>query len=171
MHLSYFSEAFLVIRASDAGLSAAFIPLVLAAQNSVIASTAYPVGKFSDRIGRPNIVAVGFFLMIVTHLVLSVATSIWLVLFGAALWGLVRSARSVTNAIISDLAPGHLRGSAFGVIQMLQGASGLAANIMAGYLWENFGPQLTYQIAAGVAAVALVLFLVWVRAYGHVLKK
>ena len=171
MHLCYFSEAFLVIRASDAGLSAAYIPLVLAAQNVVIASTAYPVGKFSDRIGRPNIVAFGFFLMIVTHLVLSVATTVWLALFGAALWGLVRTARSVTNAIVSDLAPGHLRGSAFGVMQMTQGISGLTANVMAGYLWQNFGPELTYRIAAGVTAASLILFLFWVRKYGHVIKK
>jgi MFS family permease len=170
MHLCYFSEAFLVIRASEAGLSAAYIPLVLVAQNAVIASTAYPVGKFSDRIGRPSIVAVGFFLMVITHLVLSVATTVWLALLGAALWGLVRTARSVTNAIVSDLAPGNLRGSAFGVMQMTQGMSGLTANVMAGYLWQNFGPELTYRIAAGVTAVSFVLFLFWVRAYGHVLK-
>jgi MFS family permease len=91
-------------------------------------------------------------------------------LLGAALWGLVRTARSVTNAIVSDLAPGNLRGSAFGVMQMTQGMSGLTANVMAGYLWQNFGPELTYRIAAGVTAVSFVLFLFWVRAYGHVLK-
>ena len=170
MHLSYFSEAFLVIRASDAGLEDNYIPLVLAVQNFMIASTAYPVGKFSDRIGRPKIVAFGFFLMIVTHLVLSVATSIWIVLLGAGLWGLVRAARSVTNAIVADLAPGNLRGSAFGVMQMTQGMSGLTANIMAGYLWHTYSPQFAYQVAAGVTAVALVFFLVWVRVYGHAIK-
>lgn len=165
MHLSYFSEAFLVLRASDAGLHAAYITLVLVAQNSVIAATAYPIGKFSDRIGRPQIVALGFTLMIVTHLLLSVATTVWLALFGAALWGLVRAARSVTNAIVSDLVPGNLRGSAFGVIQMLQGMSGLTANVMAGYLWHTYGAQLTYQVAAGITAVSLALFLFWIWNY------
>jgi predicted MFS family arabinose efflux permease len=108
--------------------------------------------------------------MIVTHLVLSVATSIWIVLLGAGLWGLVRAARSVTNAIVADLAPGNLRGSAFGVMQMTQGMSGLTANIMAGYLWHTYSPQFAYQVAAGVTAVALVFFLVWVRVYGHAIK-
>ncbi|MEL0106881.1 MAG: MFS transporter [Rhodospirillaceae bacterium] len=171
MHLSYFSEAFLVLRASDAGLSSAYIPLVLAIQNLVIASTAYPIGKFSDRIGRTKIVALGFFLMIIAHLLLSVATTVWLALFGAALWGLVRSARSVTNAIVSDLVPSNLRGSAFGVIQMSHGFAGLTTNIMAGYLWHTYSPELTYQVAAGVTAISLVLFLMWMRRYGHVLKK
>jgi MFS family permease len=86
--LARFSEAFLILRAQSAGLSLALAPLVLVVMNIVYSLSAYPLGALSDQIDRKLILALGFATLIVSDIVLAVATNVLGVMAGVALWGL-----------------------------------------------------------------------------------
>jgi MFS family permease len=86
--LARFSEAFLIIKASEAGLSARFMPLVLVVMSLVYALTSYPVGVLSDRIGRRGLLLLALQALLAADVVLGFATSLVTVFIGAALWGL-----------------------------------------------------------------------------------
>jgi len=143
--LARFSEAFLVLRANDAGLALSLVPLVLVVMNVVFAVSAYPVGVISDRLGRHGLLAAGFAVLILADLVLAIAPGLWAVLIGVALWGLhMGMTQGVLAALVSDSAPATLRGSAFGVFHLVTGLATLLASVIAGALWTWVGPAGTF---------------------------
>ena len=156
-----FSEAFLLLRAQGLGLRDDLVPLVFVVMNVVFALTSFPAGSLSDRIGRKSLVAVGFGLLVVSHLVLAVAPSPLVVFAGAALWGLhLGLTQGVFSAIVADVAPVRLRGTGFGLFNMATGVAMLIGSVAAGALWDGYGPAFPFALAAAVTAVALVVFLI-----------
>lgn len=163
--LARFSEAFLVLRARDAGLPVAWVPLVLVAMNIAYAASAYPLGILADRMNRKRLLALGVGLLVAADVVLACAPSWPLVLAGAGLWGLHMAAtQGLLSAIIADAAPDDLRGSAFGVFNLVQGLALLLASLVAGALWETAGPMATFLVGAAFALAALLLLLLRRRA-------
>lgn len=155
--LARFSEAFLILKAQAVGLPIFLVPLVLVLMNIVYALTSYPIGVLSDRVGRLNLLAFGLVVLIAADLVLGFAAGIVGVACGVALWGLhMGCTQGVVSALIADTAPAELRGTAFGVVNLLGGAMLLVASILAGLLWDRAGAQATFLAGAGFAAVALV---------------
>ncbi|MFD2174813.1 MFS transporter [Rhodobacter lacus] len=154
--LARFSEAFLILRAADLGLAATWVPLVLVAMNLVYASAAYPVGAASDRIGRRGLLFAGLALLIAADLVLALAPGLWGLGLGVALWGLhMGASQGILSALVADTAPVDLRGTAFGVYNLLTGLALLAASVIAGALWQGLGAPATFLAGAGFAALAL----------------
>ncbi len=86
--LARFSEAFLVLRAEDAGLEVALLPLVMVVMSVVYAASAYPAGALSDRIDRRHLLVAGCGVLIAADLVLALASGIGPVMAGVGLWGL-----------------------------------------------------------------------------------
>jgi MFS family permease len=155
-----FSEAFLLLRAQGLGLRDDLVPLVFVVMNVVFALTSFPAGSLSDRIGRKSLVAIGFGLLVVSHLVLAVAPSPLVVFAGAALWGLhLGLTQGVFSAIVADVAPARLRGTGFGLFNMATGVAMLIGSVAAGALWDGYGPAFPFALAAAVTAVALVAYL------------
>lgn len=158
--LPRFSEAFMLLRAEDAGLALAWVPLVLAAMNLVAAALSLPAGRLSDRIGRRGLAAGGFAVLVLAHLVLMLATSPALVFVGAGLWGLhLGVTQGVLAALIADLAPVELRGTAFGVFHLVSGVAILAGSVGAGWLWDGFGAGTAFGVAAATGGAGLIAFL------------
>lgn len=162
--LARFSEAFLVLRAYQQGIPAAWVPLVMVAMNAVYAASAYPVGKLSDRMHRRPLLAVGLLLLIAADIVLADAGDVmpgWAgVLVGVALWGLhLGVTQGLLSALVADTAPAALRGTAFGFFNLASGVAMLAASVAAGLLWDRFGPSATF--VAGALISALAVLLVW----------
>lgn len=158
--LARFSEAFLVLRAQDAGLPVAWVPLVLVAMNLTYAGGAYPLGALADRMDRGRLLALGVALLVAADVVLAVAPSWPLVLAGAGLWGLHMAAtQGLLSAMVADAAPDGLRGSAFGAFNLVQGLALLLASAVAGALWQGTGPAATFLAGAGFALVALLPLL------------
>jgi len=153
--LARFSEAFLILRASDAGLPVAWAPAVMVAMNVVYALAAYPLGALADRADRRLLLGLGVVLLAAADLVLALAGS-WPVIFaGAALWGLhIGATQGLLSAMVADAAPADLRGSAFGAFNLVQGFVLLLANALAGALWDMAGPSATFLAGAGFALVA-----------------
>ncbi len=153
--MARFSEAFLVLRAQDVGLAVALVPAVMVLMNLVYSAVATPAGSLSDRIDRRILLAAGLGVLVLADVALAALPSIAGVLFGVALWGLhMGLTQGVLAALVADAAPGHLRGTAFGVFNLASGGAMLAASGLAGLLWTGFGPSATFVAGAGFAGLA-----------------
>jgi MFS family permease len=162
--LARFSEAFLVLRASDVGLPASWVPLVMVVMSLVYALAATPAGALSDRIDRRLVLALGLGVLIVADGVLASFGTVVGVLAGVALWGLhMGLTQGLLAALIADAAPARLRGTAFGVFNLASGVALLAASVLAGQLWTRIGPEATFLAGGGFAALALVGLLGLIR--------
>jgi MFS family permease len=155
--LARFSEAFLILRAQNAGLSLALAPLVLVIMNIVYSLSAYPLGALSDKINRRLLVGIGFATLIVSDVVLAVAPNLPAVMVGVALWGLhMGMTQGLLAALIADEAPANLRATSFGVFNFVSGVALLLASVIAGALWEMVGPSATFMAGAAFSAIGLV---------------
>jgi len=154
--LARFSEAFLLLRAEDVGVTASLIPGILVLMNLVFSLTAYPIGHLSDRLGRTGLVALGLAVLIVSDLVLAAAQTGWQVAAGAMLWGLhMGLTQGLLAAMVADTAQQNLRGTAFGIFSMAGGLAVLIASLVAGWLWDVLGAPATFLAGASFAAAAL----------------
>lgn len=154
--LARFSEAFLILRAEEAGLSIARVPLVLVVMNVVYAVSAYPVGALSDRVERRLLLAIGFGILIVSDVVLAVAPRIAWVMLGVGLWGLhMGMTQGLLAALVADTVSAEARGTGFGVFHLASGIALLLASLAAGTLWTLFGAPATFLAGAITAASGL----------------
>jgi MFS family permease len=154
--LARFSEAFLLLRAQSVGLPVAVVPMVLVVMNIVYTLTAWPAGALSDRIGRYGVVTVGFALLVLADLALAIGGSIAVVMLGVVLWGLhMGLTQGLLSALVADSAPDELRGTAFGMFNLVSGIAMLVASVVAGALWDIAGPAGTFLAGAVFTAVAL----------------
>lgn len=156
------SEAFLILRATDVGLAVAWVPAVLVVMNVAYAASAYPVGHLSDRRGPRRMLLAGMAVLIAADGVLAASATVTGVLGGAALWGLhMGLTQGVLARMVADTAPAALRGTAFGVFNLLSGGALFLASLLAGALWQWAGAAITFLAGAGLAALSALL-LVWV---------
>lgn len=154
--LARFSEAFLILRAQSVGLSLALVPIVLVVMNLAYSLSAYPVGVLADRVSRPMLLAVGLLLLVVADLVLALVPDMAGLLIGVVLWGLhMGFTQGLLATLIADAAPAELRGTAFGVFNLITGIALLVASVVAGFLWDQIGPQATFLAGAAFALVTL----------------
>ncbi len=160
--LARFSEAFLILKAQSAGLPVALVPIIMVVMNVVYAVVAYPAGVLSDRIGRNGILFVGIGMLIVADLILAFSTSVSAVLSGVVFWGLhMGLTQGVLATLVADTAPEDLRGTAFGVFNLASGIALLIASVIAGGLWDAYGPRMTFLAGAAFTALAMAgLFIV-----------
>jgi MFS family permease len=155
--LARFSEAFLLLRAQSIGFPIAWAPTVMVLMNVVYALAAWPAGALSDGIGRHWVLATGFALLIAADVLLAFAGNVPLLSVGVALWGLhMGLTQGLLSAIVADTAPTSLRGTAFGMFNLVTGGAMLGASILAGELWDVAGPRATFLAGAGFTAVALI---------------
>jgi MFS family permease len=154
--LARFSEAFLLLRAQSVGLTLAVVPAVLVLMNVVYALSAWPAGALSDRIGRFGLLASGFALLIAADLALAFAGDVATLALGVALWGLhMGLTQGILASLVADTAPAALRGTAFGLFNLVTGIATLAASVVAGALWDIAGAQTTFLAGAIFTALAL----------------
>ncbi|MFZ6044890.1 MFS transporter [Pseudomonas sp. CR3202] len=156
--LARFSEAFLVLRAQDAGFSTTWVPLVMVVMAGFYMLSAYPAGKWSDRVGPTGLLACSLVLLIVADLLLARADSPTLLLAGVAFWGLhMGFSQGILAALVAQTAPADLKGTAFGLFNLASGAALLLASLMAGWLWQNLGAASTFLAGACFCVATLVL--------------
>jgi MFS family permease len=154
--LARFSEAFLVLRAASVGLSAAWVPLVLVTMNVVYALSAYPAGAAADRTSPRTLLALGLGALIAADLVLAAALTPLVVFGGVALWGLhMGLTQGLQASLLAATAPADLRGTAFGLFNVMTGVVLLLASVIAGLLWSRLGPSATFIAGAIFTAFAL----------------
>ena len=158
--LARFSEAFLVLRAQQLGFATAAVPLVMAAMNLVYAASAYPFGRLADRMSHRLLLALGVALLVGADLVLGAATGPLVLLVGVALWGVHMGAtQGLLATMVAGTAPADLRGTAFGVFNLVSGVAMLASSVLAGWLWDVLGAAATFHVGAAFGALALAVLL------------
>lgn len=158
--LARFSEAFLVLRAEQGGIPVAFVPLVMVVMNVIYAASAYPFGKLSDRVSHRRLLMFGLAVLIAADLVLAMNAHWSTVLAGVALWGVhMGMTQGLLATMVADTAPADLRGTAFGMFNLVSGLSMLIASVLAGLLWDTWGAESTFYGGAAFCMVALVCLM------------
>ena len=154
--LARFSEAFLVLRAGQSGVPVALVPLVMVAMNLVYAGSAYPFGKLSDRMRHKTLLAWGLAVLVAADLVLASNDHWTTVLAGVALWGVhMGMTQGLLATMVADTADADLRGTAFGVFNLVSGLAMLVASVVAGLLWDRLGASFTFYAGAAFSVIAL----------------
>jgi MFS family permease len=161
--LARFSQAFLVLKAQAEGLPLALIPLVFVLMNLVYAATATPAGILSDRIGRVKLLSCGLGSLFIADLTLAFVPGLGGVFVGVGLWGLhLGFSQGLLSALVADTAPDDLRGTAFGLFNLVSGGALLIASVLAGWLWQSFGATSTFLAGAVFSGLAvLIMFVAW----------
>ncbi len=152
-------EAFLVLWASDRGLTLAWVPLIWAAASAVKALVSAPAGTLSDRLGRRPVLLGGWSLRIVLLLVLALTADgnnelvTWLVFL--AYGGALAATEGAERALVGDFTPGHAQGTAFGLYHMTVGLAALPGALLFGGVWQLWGSQAAFLLAATIALAAV----------------
>ncbi len=149
LSLARLSQAFLVLKAHNVGVDAAFVPLILVVMHLVFSVTAYPFGILADRINRQRQLCLGAIILVSAELALASAGTMWLTAVGAALWGLQFGVtQGLLGAAIADAAPEDARATAFGVYDVAVGIATFVASAGAGVLWASGGPASAFGAGA-----------------------
>lgn len=155
--LARFSEAFLILRAESIGLPLVLVPIVLVVMSLAFSLSAYPVGVLSDRMDRRSILAMGLVFLLLADLVLAFAGNLWWVGIGVLLWGLhMGFTQGILAAMVAETSPPELRGTAFGMFNLVIGVALLVASFVAGLLWDLAGPRATFLAGAAFAMLTLI---------------
>lgn len=160
--LMRFSEAFLVLRAQATGLPIAYAPVALVVMNLAYVLSAYPAGVLSDRWPRSRLLVAGCVVMVAADLLLAFGSTPTLVFIGIAAWGFhLGLTEGLLAALTADHAPVELRGTAFGIVNLVRGVMLFVASMLAGSLWSRFGAQTTFLTGAGFATLTALAAASW----------
>jgi MFS family permease len=165
--LAHFSYALFILRASDLGVIVPLIPMIYLVYNLVYAGAAMPFGLLSDRIGKKNMLAFGYLLFGLMCFGFAFAFNslqAWLLF---AIFGLsIAVIDTIPRAMVPDMVPQDVKGTAYGIYHMVIGVLDLPASAAAGLLWDIFGkingPRIAFSYGAVLAiiAAALLMFMV-----------
>lgn len=164
------ADAFIILRASERGLSVLQVLAMLITFNAVYTLIASPAGAISDRIGRRKVLIAGWIVYGLIYLGFAAAET------GAQIWifygvyGLYYAlSEGASRAFVADLVPEDQRGTAYGIFHAGTGLALLPASILAGILWQGlgswagFGPAAPFYFGALMALLAVVLFVIWMK--------
>lgn len=151
------SDAFLLWRANQLGVPPAEVPALWIVLHLVKSATSWPAGAVSDRLGRRTLIIAGWAIYAGVYFGFAMATTsmqIWILFAVYGLfYGLTEGAE---RALISDLAPEERRGAAFGLYHGAIGIAAFPASLIAGIVWQHYGPARAFELGAGLAAVAAI---------------
>jgi MFS family permease len=153
--LARFSEAFLVLRAQTLGLTFAYVPAVMIIMNVVYAMSAYPAGIAADYLRPRQLLVIGIVILVAADVVLAAGTTPAHAFIGSALWGLhMGMTQGLLAKLVADEVAQRIRGTAFGIFNLVSGGMLVLASIIAGALWSAVGPSMTFVAGAAFAGTA-----------------
>jgi len=162
--LGAFNFSFVLLKSSELGVDAHAIPIVYAVINVTHAAVGIPSGILADKIGKEKVLIIAYFVFVVSAVLMIVlsANSLYAFLL-AAIFGLyIGISETVQRAVVPRYIPSELRGTAFGVYNLVLGASFFVSNVVFGLLWDiyNLGTATIYSIVlASTAIIALIAFI------------
>jgi MFS family permease len=163
--LSNSSDSFLILRAMNAGVSVAVVPLLWAAHHGTKVLSSLFGGDLSDRLGRKRLIVSGWILYAAVYAGFAFATnqvSLWvLFLIYGIYFGLAEGAE---KALVADLVRPDQRGTAYGLYNLAFGVTVFPASLLMGMIWDWKGPAVAFLVSAMMGATAALLLLLFVRA-------
>ena len=155
------SDAFLILKAKEAGVAAALAPLTLVLMNLSYALTAYPAGILSDKLGHGRLLVVAFLIYALTYCGFALVREPLPFFLCCLVYGLYLGlSQGVLSALVAQIVPSHLRGTAFGLINLAVGLSLLPASLLTGFLYGSYGAGAAFGLCAVLALLAA-LVLAW----------
>ncbi len=152
------TDAFLLLKLTDAAGGVQYVPLMWSALHVVKAAVSVYGGAWSDRIGRRAVIAIGWIIYAGVYAGFAVSTSLATLLPLFLAYGLYFGfAEGTEKALVADLAPASRRGFAFGIYNAVLGLGQLAASVMFGLIWTAFGPAAAFAAGAALALVSTAL--------------
>jgi len=168
------SDAFLVLRAQERGLSLIGILGMLITFNLVYTLVSTPAGSLSDRIGRKRVIVGGWFVYAAIYLGFALAGTGWHIWVLYALYGVYYGlAYGTAKALVADIVPAELRGTAYGTYNAVLGILDFPASVIAGLLWQGLGPwkglgpSAPFFFGAALAFAAAVAMALWKPGVGN----
>jgi MFS family permease len=158
------TDAFLLLRLTDAAGSPMYVPLMWAGLNLVKTGVSVVGGDWSDRIGRRAVIAAGWLVYAAVYAGFAFSGSLTTLLVWFMVYGVYFGfAEGTEKALVADLAPATARGTAFGIYNATVGFGALAASLVFGELWTRYGASTAFGVGAALALVATVLLFFVVR--------
>jgi MFS family permease len=152
------SDAFLILRARSVGVKDSTIPIIIAMFNLFYALLSVPSGVLSDKIGRVNVIRLGWIIYAVTYLVFALAKLPWHIWALYAIYGVYYSTtEGVAKSLVAHIVDDSNRGTAFGLYNASMGLLALPASFIAGYLWDKVSPAAPFYFGALCSIMAVVL--------------
>jgi MFS family permease len=154
------SDVFLILKSKDISNSASLAIWGYIFYNLVYASVSYPVGIYSDKVGKKKIYIAGLYIFAAVYLGFALFPDIYFIWMLFALYGIYAACtEGVVKAWVSDLIPEEQRGSAIGLLTMLTSLSVMLGSFAAGVLWDQFGSAVPFTLSAVVSAMVATLFV------------
>ncbi|MEL4897088.1 MFS transporter [Crocosphaera sp. Alani8] len=163
-NLGNFSDAFLLLKAQEIGITATWIPLSMIVMNFSYMLSAYPLGALSDRMGRKQLLVGGFWLFALVYLGFAWIDQPWQIWGLFAFYGVyLGMSQGILLALVADFTPPELRGTGFGIINLVIGIILLPASLLAGFLWQTVNSQTPFLLGSVLAIAASLLLLIGIR--------
>ena len=164
-----FNFPFILLRASDLGMAENLLPLVYATINVAHAAIGIPSGILADKVGKEKVLIIGYSAF-------AISTILMLMLSGNALYAYILAAifglylgisETVQRAVIPRYVASELRGTAYGLYNVVIGATFFVANVVFGFLWDNYNltTAVSYSMITAIAAVAGMFM--FIKSYSH----
>jgi len=158
------SDAFLLLRAEKLGVPDYLLPLLWIVLNFTKTITNIPGGGLADRWGRKKVIIIGWVVYSLIYAGFAAAGAIWHAWALFALYGIYFGmTEGAERALVSDLAPDHIRGTAYGFFHLSVGLAAFPASALFGYLWDKVGVEIAFGTGAGFATLAAILMAFLVR--------
>jgi MFS family permease len=155
------ANAFLILRAQGLGLSTKETIIAYALYNAVAALCSIPAGKASDRLGRRDLLIIGYSIYALAYFGFGITSDARLVWFLFAFYGLFPALTDgVAKALATDTAGSAGRATAIGIYSGVIGGTQILASYIGGLLWDNIEPAATFYFGTALAAVAVLLAFV-----------
>ena len=162
------SDAFLVLRAQDRGLTVFQVMLAIFIFNVVYTIASTPAGLRSDKVGRGRVLVVGWLIYGLVYLGFALAGAGWQIYVLYALYGLYYAmVEGTARAYVADLSSPQHRGTAYRVFNTAVGIMALPASLIAGILWQGvgswqgWGASAPFFFGSGMAIAAVFLTIFW----------
>ena len=157
--LGHFGYAFLLLRATDIGLTdntAIFLYILFYVAYTICV---IPAGILSDKIGRKPVLILGYIVFAMTSLGLIFASNLYALLLFFIIYGIFFAMiDGVQRAFVVDLAPERLKATALGTFHTAIGLVALPGGFIAGFLWDRVSPETTFIYGSALAIISIVLF-------------
>lgn len=158
------SNAFLLLRAKDAGFDDTSVVLLYFVYNLVSSLLAVPLGRLSDSIGRKKLLVAGYFVFSAVYACFAFAGSQTMFYIAFALYGLYAAMTTgVERAFITEIAPATLKGTMLGLHSTIAGIALLPASVMAGLLWDAAGPKAPFLTGSALSLAAALILLFFLK--------
>jgi MFS family permease len=166
-NLGAYNFSFVLLRASDLGVREDFIPIVFAIINVAHAVTGIPSGMLADRVGKEEILVLGYTVFVISSIIMATLSgnSIYAYIIGTAFGVYIGISETVQRAVVPKYISSELRGTAFGIYNLILGTSFFASNIIFGYLWDSYNLNTAISYSLVLAVTSIVAMFVFIKKY------